>query len=112
MPDQTSFIKNRNSLINLRELLNVIQHTNANETKGLIFSLDAVKAFVHIKWPYLVTIMERFGLGEGFINFIKLIYYLPKASVLVNGIKLPEFVLGTSYSSGRPYIPAYFGTGH
>lgn len=74
----------------MRKLLNVIQHTNNNQAQGLIISLDTEKAFDRVEWPYLFTIMEKFGLGEGFIKFIWLIYFSPRASVLVNNIKSSE----------------------
>ncbi len=49
----------------MRKLLNIIQHANTNQAQGLVISLDAKKAFDRVEWPYLFTIMEKFGLGEG-----------------------------------------------
>ena len=100
--DQTGFIKNRNSYTNMRKLLNIIQHANTNQAQGLVMSLDAEKAFDHVEWPYLFTIMEKFGLGEEFIKLTRLIYFSPKASVLVNGIKSSEYKLGRSTRQGDP----------
>lgn len=44
-PDQTGFIQNRLSSLNIRRLLNVIQYTNQHGGRALTVSLDAEKAF-------------------------------------------------------------------
>lgn len=39
-----------------------------------ILSLDAVKAFDSVEWPYLLEIQARFGLGNYFIDWVKVLY--------------------------------------
>lgn len=43
--DQTGFIQNRLSSLNIRRLLNVIQYTNQHGGRALTVSIDAEKAF-------------------------------------------------------------------
>lgn len=91
-------MKNRVSQTSMRKLLNIIQYTQNYRKQGLVISLDAEK----VEWPYLFSTMERFGLGGDFINLVKLIYRSLRASVLVNDMQSPEFVLGRSTHQGDP----------
>ncbi len=79
--NQTGFIKNRVSEVNMRKL-NIIQY------------------FDRIEWPYQFSALKRFGLGGDFINLVKLIYHSPRASVIVNGMPSPEFSLSRSTRQG------------
>ena len=105
---QTGFIKNRASQLNMRTLLGVIQYTKTHKKEGIVVSCDARKAFDSILFPYLFSALEKFGLGEGFIKMLKLIYHSPRASVLVNGMLSPEFSLGRSVRQGDPISPYIF----
>ncbi len=71
-PDQTGFIPGRFSFFNVRRLLNTIyaNHTKVNE--AAILSLDA-----QVEWPYMFGSLQKFGFGETFISWVKLIYARP-----------------------------------
>lgn len=98
-PDQTGFIQNHFSSTNIRRLLNIIQYSNQTNYKTYVISLDAEKAFDRIEWTYLFNILERFGLGEGFIEWIKTICKLPEACVITNGVQSSAFPLQRLYMS-------------
>lgn len=49
-------------------------------------SHDAQKALHSIEWPYLFETLRRFGFGEIFVDWIKMIYCAPKSYVLTNNI--------------------------
>ena len=59
-PDQTGFVSGRSSLNNIRRLLNIIQLASDEDTQGLVVSLDSLKAFDRVEWPFLFYAMERF----------------------------------------------------
>lgn len=39
-----------------------------------ILALDAYKAFDQVEWPYLFESLRRFGFGETFMSWVKIIY--------------------------------------
>lgn len=84
-PDQTGFIPNRQLFHNFRRLLNIMYYTKLSKEEDLfILSLDAEKAFDCVEWPYLLAVLEKFGIGVRFISWIKLLYSNPNARILSN----------------------------
>lgn len=106
--DQTGFIKGRNSSNNMRRLLNTIQKFRQLSIEGVVISLDAEKAFDRIEWPFLFYVLEKFGLGEKYINWIRLLYNNPLSSVLTNGLRSPNFCIQRGTRQGCPLSPLLF----
>lgn len=106
-PDQTSFITGRHSSSNTCRLLNILFSPPTDSPK-LVLSPDAEKAFNRVEWRYLFYILNKFGLGQDFLDWIKLIYVSPLASVCTNGIKSPYFSLHRGTPQGLPLSPLLF----
>lgn len=70
-PDQTGFIKGRQSSHNTRKLLNLMQHSHNKKLKTIILSQNAQKAFDRVDWKFLFATLQRFGFGESFINWVR-----------------------------------------
>lgn len=68
----------------------------------VILSLNAAKPFDSVEWPYLLEILARFGLGDHFINWVKVLYSTPRARLCINNTLSPPFFL---HSSGVYTIP-------
>ena len=104
-PDQTGFIKNRNSSHNLRRLFNLINLSQHSNTNTIVTSLDAEKAFDKVNWSFLFHTLHQFGFGESFIHWIKILYNSPKATVSTNGITSSSFTLHRGTRQGCPLSP-------
>lgn len=104
-PDHTGFIKNRHSFFNIRTLFNNLSSSVVPEA---IISLDAEKAFDWVEWKYLFYTLEKFGFGEKFISWVKLLYSAPQASVRTNNTHSGYFSLHRSTRHGCPLSPILF----
>lgn len=107
-PDQTGFLLGRFPFSNVRRLLNTIYADHGEVSGAAILSLDAQKAFDQVEWPYVFQSLYRFGFGEAFISWVKLIYASPTCSILTNGDKSTKFPLHRSVQQGCPLSPALF----
>uniref|UniRef100_H2MR45 Reverse transcriptase domain-containing protein n=1 Tax=Oryzias latipes TaxID=8090 RepID=H2MR45_ORYLA len=107
-PDQTGFIKGRNSFHNIRRLLNIIQQAQDKKVKGLLVSLDSLKAFDRVEWSYLFQTMDMFKLGANFVDWVKLLYSSPKAAVITNSHCSNYFSLERGTRQGCPLSPLLF----
>lgn len=83
-PDRTGFIPGRFLFSNVRLLWNTLYSHHKEDTQAAIISLDAQKAFDQIEWPYMFETLKRFGFGENFIEWVKIIYSHPVSSVFTN----------------------------
>lgn len=105
--DQTGFMLGRHSFHNTRRLLNILNMPSSS-TPEILVSLDAEKAFDRVEWRFLFEMMDRFGLGSGFISWVKLLYSSPVASVQTNNVLSPSFRLHRGTRQGCPLSPLLF----
>ncbi len=101
-PDQTGFIKNRHSFHNVARLLNILYSTSHKKIPELVISIDAEKAFDRVEWCFLFYTLKRFGIGDYFISWIKLLYTSPIACVCTNNHYSKYFPLGRGTRQGCP----------
>lgn len=106
--DQSGFIPSRSTALNIRRLFLNLQIHVDNPGRRAILSLDAAKVFHSIKWPYLWAVLRRFGLGDNFIQWVKLLYAAPKARIPVNGDLSDSFSLFRGTRQGYPLSPLLF----
>ena len=54
-------------------------------SEAMVLSLDAEKAFDRVSWKYFFQALARFGFGDNFIPWIRILYSEPRAAIRVNG---------------------------
>lgn len=73
-PDQSGFMPNKATSINIRWAFFNLQVPTRNTGSRAILSLDVTKAFDSLEWQYLLQVLGAFQFGSGFVNWIKLLY--------------------------------------
>lgn len=63
----------------------VLHSVNIKKEVAMILKLDMEKAYNRVSWKFLIDVLERFGFGEDFRQWILQCISTPKFSILVNG---------------------------
>ncbi len=105
-PDQTGFMPSRHMYFNLRRLCNVLYSNHKEE--AAVISLDAQRAFDQVEWGYMMSVLKKFGFGHVFREWIKTIYFCPKASVVTNHNVSAPFSIYRGTRQGCPLSPFLF----
>lgn len=102
--DQQGYIKNRNISFNIRQIQDVIDFINTSEMKneGIILFLDFKKAFDTVKWPFMISTLEKFGFKENFIKWIKTLYKNANACIANNGWISDHFYISQGVRQDAP----------
>lgn len=106
--DQTGFIPNRATSMNIRRVFLNLQIPTDNMGSRAVMLLDVVKAFDSVEWEYIWRVLREFGFGPSFISWVKVLYNDPKAKVRINGDYSSEFQLERGSRQGCPLSPLIF----
>lgn len=107
-PDQSDFIPNRSTSINIRRVFLNMQIPTDNLGSKAILALDAAKAFDSLEWDYLWKVLVPFGFGPSFISWVRLLYSKPRAKIKINNEYSEVFQLERGTRQGCPLSPLLF----
>ncbi|CAJ1079165.1 pol-like protein [Xyrichtys novacula] len=85
------------SILTIKETIH-----NMQKDKGFLLSIDLEKAFDRVDHTFLFNILQAFGFGSKFINWIKLLYNNAKSCIKVNGFLTEFFTINRSVRQGCP----------
>ena len=108
-PDQVGFIPGMQGWINICKSINVIQCINKLKDKNhMIISLDAEKAFDNFQHPFMIKVLERWGIQSPYLHIIKAIYSKAVGNIKLNGEKLEAILLKSGTRQSCPFSPYIF----
>ena len=63
-PDQSGFIKGRQTHDNIRRVVHLIEKAHKKAIPSVLLTLDAEKTFDRVDWPFLFATLQQFGFGN------------------------------------------------
>ena len=89
----------------LRDLIDL---ANKEDTDGALIFLDQEKAFDRVEHDFLFKTMSAFGIGDSFIDWLKVIYANAATKVKVNGFFTNPIFLRRGLRQGCPLSPSLY----
>ncbi|GKE57141.1 RNA-directed DNA polymerase, eukaryota, partial [Tanacetum coccineum] len=74
----------------------------------MFFKVDFAKAYDSVRWDYLLDVLEAFGFGRTWCNWIQGTLTSAKASILINGSPSKEYSCHRGLKQGDPLAPYLF----
>ena len=105
---QTGYIKNTYTGFNSRLLNDIIENCETNNKPGAIICLDFEKGFDSLHWGFMLETLHKFGFGENFICWVKLLYSSPLFCIKNNGWISEEIIMERGVRQGCPLSALLF----
>ena len=103
---QTAYAKNRNINESGRLIFDILENCNNQKLNGYMVTMDIEKASDSLVHNFLLTVLEKIGLGNNFISWIKVLLSNQECCVINGGSTTNYFKLERGARQGDP-ISAY-----
>lgn len=100
--NQAYGVKGRDISDTTLSIKDIISYMKEGKQKGYVISLDFEKAFDRVEHSFLHEVLKRFGFGENFIQWIKILYKGVVTRIKCNGFLTKCFKLTRSVRQGCP----------
>ena len=105
------WVGNKNIGESVRLISDILEYTDENDIKAILFSADFEKAFNSVEHSFIISTLRAFGFGSDFIQWVKIFFKNLKSCVMNNGRSI---VISSRkrYPTRRSYfgIPFHFGS--
>jgi len=106
--DQSGYLKGRNIGINIRSVFDIIEKVESEKSSALLGFLDFEKAFDKLNWCFIQKVLEKFGFGQAFRNWVKILYTNIESCILNNGTTSKYFSIKSGIRQGCPLSALIF----
>lgn len=106
--DQTCAVPGRSILDNTHLLRSVVDYIDQKPSYCGILSLDQQKAFDRVDHSFLFACLEKYGFGDTFTQWVKLLYTDIYSSVIVNQLISTAFPVTRSVRQGCSLSPLLY----
>lgn len=106
--DQTCSVVGRTISDNLNLVRDVLSHIDQTGEGGIMISLDQEKAFDRVDRIYLDRVLDRFGFGQSFRRWMKVLYQGAVAKVICNNFLTEQVELGRGIRQGCALSPMLY----
>ena len=106
--DQTCSIEGRSISDNVHLLRNIFDYVEDKNVGCAWLNFDQFKAFDRIEHVWLMRVLNAFGFGPDFIQWVGVLYTDLKCSVIVNGHISTEFIFSRGVRQGCPLSPLLY----
>ncbi|KAJ9701497.1 hypothetical protein PVL29_006726 [Vitis rotundifolia] len=110
-PTQNAFVEGRQILDAALIANEAIDSLLKGDEAGVLCKLDLEKAYDHINWDFLLTVMQKMGFGEKWAGWIRWCISTASFSVLINGSPAGFFQSTRGLRQGDPISPYLFVLG-
>jgi len=97
---QTAYIPGRSVMDNIRCNMYVKKYCRENKLDAILTSLDAKKAFDSVNHKYIDKVLEKYGFGDEFRKYFRVLYSNLKSRIMVNGHLTEDFNIGRGVKQG------------
>ena len=95
-------VPGRSMSYNIHIIQDLIDAVNSSDGGAAFIFLDQEKAFDRMSHKFILKTLRKFGFGEKFISWIKMIYNDTSSAVKVNGYITPSFSIERGVRQGCP----------
>ena len=104
--DQTAYVPGRFIGESARQISDILEVTKTFNIPGYMITMDIEKAFDSMDHVFLLKVIEKFGFGKKFIDWIRIIIKNQESCVMNGGNSTGYFILERGARQGDP-ISAY-----
>ncbi|KAJ9677624.1 hypothetical protein PVL29_022550 [Vitis rotundifolia] len=106
--NQNAFVEGRQILDAVLVANEAIDSRKRSASAGLVGKLDIEKAYDHVNWRFLLSVLEKMGFGPNWRNWIYYCISTVRMAVLVNGTPTDFFSTFRGLRQGDPLSPYLF----